>query len=56
LESQLAEVATRTAERQVERGALLERQAELEDQIGTLTARRRTIEDRMYADPIGRCP
>jgi hypothetical protein len=50
LESQLAEVATRTAERQVERGALLERQAELEDQIGTLTARRRTIEDRMYAD------
>lgn len=45
----LAGLDARVAELEAERRALLERQQEIERQVGTVVARRKSIEDRMYA-------
>ena len=50
LDGRVADLSARAADLGAERGVLLERQVELEEQIGGLTARRKAIEDRMYAD------
>jgi uncharacterized protein len=50
LEATLATSVARAGDLDARRQALLDRQAELEEQIGGLTARRKALEDRMYAD------
>lgn len=45
----LAALDTRADQLEAERRALLERQEEIERQVGTVVARRTSIEDRMYA-------
>ncbi len=50
IEARLADLGRRSAERQAERSVLVDRQNELEKQVGSLTARRRVIEEHMYAD------
>jgi uncharacterized protein len=50
LESQLEANAKLSAQRRSERAVFSDRQAELEEQIQTLTSRRQAIEARMYAD------
>lgn len=47
--ARLSTIEAREAELVRQRGALLERQAEIERQVATVSARRRTMEDRMYA-------
>lgn len=50
LEERMAGIDRRVAELGAQRRVFVERQAELEEQIGGLTARRTTLEDRLYAD------
>ncbi len=45
----LADLDVRVAELEAEQATLLERQQEIERQVGTVVARRTSIEDRMYA-------
>jgi len=50
LEATLAGLDRRAAELGAQRRVFVDRQAEIEEQIGGLTARRSTLEERLYAD------